>query len=103
LRNVLERRGELALLRAIGFRRARLARLVFLEHAVLLVAGLGLGTLSALLAVLPVALDRSTVFPWASLAGTLVLVLAVGLAAGLFAVRSAVNAPLLATLREERA
>ncbi len=41
LRNVLERRGELALLRAAGFRQARLALLVMLENAALLLAGLG--------------------------------------------------------------
>jgi ABC-type antimicrobial peptide transport system permease subunit len=103
LRNVLERRGELALLRAVGFRRAKLGWLVFLEHAVLLIAGLGIGATAAILLVLPQVLLRSSTLPWASLAGTLALVLAVGLAAGVLAVRAALKAPLLATLREERA
>ena len=103
LRNVLERRGELALLRAVGFRRRKLGWLVFLEHSVLLIAGLGIGTTMALLAVLPFVFARSNTFPWASLAATLALVLAVGLVAGTLAVRAALNAPLLATLREERA
>src|SRR5690606_30994344 len=39
LRSVLERRGELALMRAAGFRRALLARLVMIENALLLVGG----------------------------------------------------------------
>jgi putative ABC transport system permease protein len=40
LRSVLERRGELALMRATGFRRNRLAEMVMLENAVLLLGGL---------------------------------------------------------------
>ena len=101
LRNVLERRGELALLRAAGFRRRTLAWLVLLEHAALLLAGLGVGTLAALLAVLPQLPGRGATIPWASLGMTLAAVLLVGLAAGVLAVRAAVAAPLLATLREE--
>ncbi|MBN2476024.1 MAG: ABC transporter permease [Pirellulales bacterium] len=101
LRNVLERRGELALLRASGFRRATLAQMVMLENGLLLGAGLGSGLLAALIAVLPHLLTRGATVPWASLAGTLALVLVVGLIAGLAAVRAALHAPLLATLRQE--
>lgn len=53
LRNVLERRGELAVLQAVGFRRRTLQWLVLSEHAVLLWLGLGLGILAALIAILP--------------------------------------------------
>jgi putative ABC transport system permease protein len=102
LRNVLERRGELALLRAAGFRRRTLAELVMLENGLLLCAGLGCGALAALIAVLPHLLLGRAAIPWASLAGTLALVVAVGLLAGLAAVRVTLTAPLLATLREER-
>jgi len=52
-RNVLERRRELGLLRAVGFRAARLAGLVMLENVALLVGGLLTGTLAALVALLP--------------------------------------------------
>jgi len=100
LRNVLERRGELALLRATGFRRVTLAWLVLLEHAALLAAGLGVGTIAASLAIGPHLLDRGVSVPWASLAVTLAAVLIVGLAAGALAVRAVVRAPLLAALRE---
>ena len=41
LRSVLERRGELALMRATGFRRGRLVRMVVWENAVLLVGWIG--------------------------------------------------------------
>jgi ABC-type antimicrobial peptide transport system permease subunit len=99
LRSVLERRRELALLRATGFRRRLLAGMVTLENAMLLAAGLACGVLSAAVAVLPHLWTGSASIPWASLAATLGLVLAVGLAAGWAAVRSAIRAPLLAALR----
>jgi len=102
LRNVLERRGELALLRAAGFRRAMLARLVLIENLVLLGAGLGCGVLAAAMAVLPHLLRRAASIPFASLGATLGLVLVVGLVASLAAVHAAVAAPLLSALREER-
>lgn len=54
LRNGLERRGELALLGAIGFRRRELRRLLFSEHAALVALGLGVGVGAALLALVPV-------------------------------------------------
>ncbi len=44
LRNVLERRSELALLRAVGFKNAKLAALVLIENALLLLWGLTAGT-----------------------------------------------------------
>ena len=100
LRNVLERRGELALLRAAGFRRAALAQLVVLENLLLLLTGLAVGALAALVAVLPHLLGRAAAIPWASLAGTLTLVLLAGVAASLIAVASLARTPLLAALRE---
>jgi len=102
LRNVLERRGELALLRAAGFRRRTLAEMVMLENGLLLCGGMGCGVLAALVAVLPHLVFGRASIPWTSLAGTLALVLAVGMAAGLAAVRATLMAPLLAALREER-
>ena len=51
LRNVLERRNELAVLLAVGFRRGAIKRLVVHEHGALLLAGLGLGVLAAVVAV----------------------------------------------------
>jgi hypothetical protein len=101
LRNVLERRGELALLRATGFARPRLARVVMLENGVLLLGGLLTGVLSALVAVLPHLLAGGANIPWRSLGLTLGLVLSVGLVAGFWAVRATLRAPLLEALRTE--
>jgi ABC-type antimicrobial peptide transport system permease subunit len=101
LRSVLERRGELALLRAAGFRRSLLARLVMLENAVLLVGGLALGVLAALVAVLPHWILGGASVPWLSLAATLAAVLIAGLLASLLAVRATVRAELIPALRAE--
>lgn len=101
LRNIFERRGELALMRAAGFRLSQLARLVLLENGLLLLAGLGVGVLSALVAVLPHLLLGGAGVPWASLAVMLAVVLLVGLLAGLAAVRATLRAPLASALRGE--
>jgi hypothetical protein len=101
LRGVLERRGELALMRAAGFRRTLLARLVMIENSLLLVGGLALGVLAALVAVLPHWLGGAASVPWLSLVLTLALVLSAGLLAGLAAVRAVLRADLLPALREE--
>jgi ABC-type antimicrobial peptide transport system permease subunit len=53
LRNAMERRAELAVLRAVGFPARAVRRLVFSEHALLLALGLGVGTLAAALALAP--------------------------------------------------
>jgi putative ABC transport system permease protein len=71
LRNVFERRGELALLLAVGYRARALKKLVLLEHSALLVAGLSLGILAAFIAVLPNLLSPAAEVPYASLGLTL--------------------------------
>ncbi len=52
-RHVMERKGELGLLQAIGFQPAALRRLVIGEHTALLLGGTVLGVVSAALAVWP--------------------------------------------------
>lgn len=99
LRSVLERRGELALLRSTGFRRTRLAKMVLGENALLLLAGLGIGVLAALVAVVPHYFLQAASTPWRTLLVLLATVLVAGLFAGWLAVRAAVRAPLLPALR----
>ncbi len=101
IRNVVERRGELATLRAFGFRRSTLGWLVVAENAWLLIAGLAIGAAAGLLAVLPNLLAASIRVPWASLAATLGLVAAAGLLASAGAVAAALRAPLLPVLKAE--
>jgi ABC-type antimicrobial peptide transport system permease subunit len=99
VRNVIERRGELATLRAFGFRRSSLAWMVLAENAFLLLVGMLIGTLSALLAVAP---RLATIHaPWGTLAATLAAVLFVGMLSSVAAVSGALRTPLLPALKEE--
>jgi putative ABC transport system permease protein len=101
LRNVLERRGELGLLVAVGFRRRALERLVLSEHGALLGMGLGIGIAAAAVAVLPAIASPGTQLPYGSLALTLVAVLLNGLLWTWLATGHALRGNLLAALRNE--
>ncbi len=87
LRNVFERRAELALLRATGFSRRRLGLLVMLEHLALLLGGLGIGLVAALVSVIPHAWTTDVRPPWPTLAGVLTTILMVGIVTGYVALR----------------
>jgi ABC-type antimicrobial peptide transport system permease subunit len=101
LRNVLERRGELAVLRAVGFPRRSLDRLVLREHWLLLALGLAVGTVAAAVAVLPALRSSGAEVPYVSLAATLAAVFASGLVWTWLAARLAMRGPLLGALRNE--
>jgi ABC-type antimicrobial peptide transport system permease subunit len=100
LRNVLERRRELALLRAVGYRPAHLVAIVLAENALLLL-GLATGTVCALLAIAPAVGLRGGHLPVMSLSTLLAAVLVTGIAASLAATAAALRSPLLAALRSE--
>jgi ABC-type lipoprotein release transport system permease subunit len=80
LRAVEERRGELALLRAIGFPRRTVASLLVVEHGALVAIGLGVGAVAGVVAVLPL-VGGEVRPPWGEVAAGLALVGASGLAA----------------------
>jgi putative ABC transport system permease protein len=101
LRGVWERRGELALLRALGFRRFTLGWLVLAENAFLLLVGLLSGTLSALVAVAPHLLHVGGSIPWMHLFALLAGVVLIGLVAAALATASTLRAPLILALRRE--
>lgn len=102
LRNVLERRRELALLRAVGYEPSHLFAIVFGENALLLACGLGLGAVAAAIAVGPAAVARGARVPISFEGAVLLLaVLVAGLASSLLATRAALRAPLVAALRAE--
>jgi ABC-type lipoprotein release transport system permease subunit len=102
LRNVLERRRELALLGASGYRRGHIFVIVLAENVLLLGWGLAVGTLCALVAIAPAAADRGGRLPLtAGGAALLVAVLIAGLISSVIATRAALRAPLLESLRAE--
>jgi ABC-type lipoprotein release transport system permease subunit len=101
LRNALERRRELALLRAVGYRRRDLSLMVLAENALLLALGLGTGVFCAAVAIAPAVHERGGTLPVASLAVLLTAVVAVGLLVSRLAVGLIHRAPLLTALRSE--
>jgi putative ABC transport system permease protein len=101
LRNVLERRSELALLTAVGFTPRALRRLVLAEHAALQALGLLLGIVAAFLALLPVLLSPSAQISYLALAAMLGLVFVSGLFWTWAAARLALRGELLPALRNE--
>jgi putative ABC transport system permease protein len=101
VRNVLERRGELALLSALGFRRSGLAWLVLVETAVLLLCGLFIGTIAALVAMVPHLSSIGADVPWGSLLLILSVVFVVGMLAALAASIEAARTRILEGLRSE--
>jgi putative ABC transport system permease protein len=101
LRNVLERRGELGVLLAIGFRRRSLKKLILTEHGALLGLGLGIGIVAATVAVLPTLISAASHLPYGSLAITLSAVLLNGAAWTWIAIHWAVRGDLLKNLRNE--
>jgi len=101
LRNVLERRGELGLLLAVGFTRRTAQNLVLGEHGALLALGLGIGLVAAGVAVLPNLLSPGRPLPWLSLTLTLGAVLVNALWWTWLAAKYALRGNLLSALRNE--
>lgn len=99
MRNVWERRSELALLRAVGFTTPTLRWIVLLENACLLGFGLTVGTLAAAVAMAPHLLSISADVSWLGLAATILAVFVAGMASSLAAVREVSRLPILEALR----
>jgi putative ABC transport system permease protein len=102
LRNVLERRRELALLGAVGFRGSHVLTMVVAENLLLLGCGLLAGAICAALAIAPAIAERGGRFPVTS-SGALLLfgVFITGLVSSIVAMTAATRAPLLSSLRSE--
>jgi putative ABC transport system permease protein len=100
-RNVLERRRELALLRAVGYDRRHVTLMIGAETLFLLVAGLAAGAGCALIAVAPAWLARGGSGPGIGLGLLLLAIALVGIVAAAVATRAAVSGRLLEALRAE--
>jgi putative ABC transport system permease protein len=101
LRNVLERRRELALMRAVGYNSSHFAVMVITENVLMLCLGLAVGFVCALLAIAPVLLERGGKGPNISLGLLLLAILVSGAAASLVGTIAALRSPLLPALRAE--
>ena len=100
-RNVLERRGQLGLMQAVGFTRTSLSRMVLDEHWFLHVLGVILGIIAALVAVIPKLLSRASDLPTGLLLGINGSILVGGLIFCALAARLVLRGSLVDSLRSE--
>ena len=101
LRNVLDRRGELAMLRAVGFERNWLKRMIFYEHTAMFSAGLVIGLVSGLVAVGPVLISTGSQVPYLSVALTIAAILMSGMLWIWLAATLGMKGEMLGALRNE--
>jgi putative ABC transport system permease protein len=100
-RNVLERRRELALLRAVGYDSRHVTIMILAETVFILFAGLLAGAGCALIAIAPALADRGGSAPGVGLALLLGGVLLAGVLSAVVATRAAVSGHVLQALRAE--
>ncbi len=101
LRNMLERRAELAMLRALGFSRGDVGTMILSEHAMLMLLGLCVGTFAALAAIAPTLKGPGELLRWRTMHWMLLGILATGSLSMLLAAWSSLRAPLLESLNSE--
>jgi ABC-type antimicrobial peptide transport system permease subunit len=100
-RNVIERKGELGVLSAVGFTPKMLRQVVLGEHWFLHAGGVATGTAAALVAVWPAVTAPGAQLPAGLLAGLVAAVLAGGLAFCWLAGALALKGGLLEAVRSE--
>ncbi len=100
-RNVLERRREIGLLRAVGYSPADVRGMVLSEGMALVTGGLLIGTGCAVVAILPALRDRAQSLPLVSLARLLIAVLITGAIASLVAIRLTSATPVVEAIKSE--
>jgi ABC-type antimicrobial peptide transport system permease subunit len=102
MRNILERRRELALLGAVGYGRRHFLLMAVAENALLVVGGLLAGSVSAAVAIAPAIAERGGRLPLTGAAILLLFsVLVVALLSSVAGMAAATRAPLLESLRAE--
>jgi ABC-type lipoprotein release transport system permease subunit len=101
VRNLIERQGELAMLRAVGFSKHTLQKMVFYEHVYLLAAGLFAGLVCAIISVTPSIRAAAGQLPFGLLA---IMTLMIGISGALWVVistRFTLRGNILTPLRNE--
>ncbi len=100
-RNILERRGELGLMRAVGFSHPSVYWLILSEHWLLLLFGVASGVVAAILSVAPAMLEPGRHVPYTLMITTLFGVLVSGILWVLLATWAALRGNLIEALRAE--
>jgi hypothetical protein len=101
LRNVQDRRAEIALLRAVGYRNRVLRKMLFIEHGLLLVAGLGIGAVASAVAMVPALVVSKSQVSLVFMLGLLATVGLCGAGCMVAAIRVSLRGDALRGLRSE--
>jgi hypothetical protein len=101
LRNLFERRSEIAMLRAVGFDQQALIRLFLMEYLVLFGAGVAIGGVAAAMAMLPAAASAGTSSPIGLQALIFASIALTGIVCIVFAVRAGIGRENFDALRTE--
>jgi putative ABC transport system permease protein len=100
-RNVLERRRELGLLSAVGYAPSNIRSMVLSEGMALVMGGLTIGTLCAVIAIVPALRDRAQALPLGSLAMMMAGVMITGAMASLVAIKLTTRTPVVRAIKSE--
>jgi ABC-type lipoprotein release transport system permease subunit len=100
-RNVIERRRELAVLRAVGYGNPQITLLVLAESAIPVVFGAAFGTICAMIAIAPALSGRAGRLPLGWLAALLTAIVVTGLLSSIAAAAAARRFALVPVLRSE--
>jgi ABC-type lipoprotein release transport system permease subunit len=101
LRNLFERRAEIGLFHALGYRPSTVTKLLLLEHGALVINGTFMGTLAAAAAVLPLVIMSGTVVSLPLQAALLAAILCANLGCLVVVVLTGLPKDPVAGLREE--
>ena len=101
LRNLTDRKAEIALYQSIGFKSICIMKLIIAENLFILFSGTGIGVLAAFAGILPSFISPAFKFPGTFVLVMLLLVVINGLAWIYFPVKSALRKNLVKALRKE--
>lgn len=101
LRAIWERRSELALLRALGYRNGALAWLILAENGFLMFVGISIGTGAAIISVAPHVIASGNAVSLTRLLLLLAGVMVIGLGSGAIAFASTLRTGVIVALRRE--
>lgn len=100
-RNILDRRQEIGILRAIGYQKNRILNMITLEHIILLMIGTLTGSITAFIATLPSLLSSFINASWQTAAVIILLILLNGFIWITLITRNSLRRDLIGTLRSE--
>ena len=101
IRNIMDRQHELATYLALGFRKSYIIRLLFTEHLLILVSGIGIGIIASIPIIFPLLISPASGIPVTFLTVILSLIFITGFLWIIFPVRAAMKKDVYWVLKKE--